>query len=122
MVSQRLRELAAGAPGAGALDGDGVRRGAAEHEACGDQIEISLRLAHGRIAELRWRASGCPASHAVAAAAATALVGAAPAAAPARLREALAGLGDLDAHERHAEALLLRALARACAAPPGAAG
>lgn len=115
MVGPRLRELLTGAPGAGALTGPDVGRGRGEHPVCGDEVEVDVRLQQQRIVDLRWRVRGCPASFAVAAAAATAVIGGAPAAAPQALRERLRQLGDLAPYERHAEAVFLRALAAACA-------
>jgi NifU-like protein involved in Fe-S cluster formation len=114
MVSPRLRALLLQNEGAGALAGAGVRTGQSEHPVCGDQVEVDVRVAGGVIEALRWRARGCPATQAVAAAAAGALLGCALDAAPQALRARLAELGDLAAHERHAEAMFLRALEQAC--------
>lgn len=114
MVSPRLRALLVQNEGAGALAGALVRTGQSEHPICGDQVEVDVRMADGAIAELRWRASGCPATQAVAAAASAALVGCKPSEAPQALRTRLAELGDLAVHERHAEAMFLRALQQAC--------
>ncbi|MBX3463867.1 MAG: iron-sulfur cluster assembly scaffold protein [Planctomycetes bacterium] len=110
MVSARLRQLLLAAEGGGALDGDDVRRGVADHPVCGDRVELSLRLDAGRIESLRWRAQGCPAAMAVAALAAKVLPGAALAAAPATLHAAIADHGGLEPAERHAEGLVVRAL------------
>ena len=120
MVHARLRDVMLRAPGAGELAGERVQRGRAEHPVCGDQVELSVRIVGDRLAELRWLARGCPASMAVAALAGEVLPGVAVAEAPAILRTALAAHGGLAAHERHAEGLLLRALAAAAAAPAGA--
>lgn len=122
MVSTGLREVMLRAPGAGQLTGAGVQHGSAEHPVCGDQIELSVRLAGDRLGELRWLARGCPASMAVAALAGEVLAGVAVAEAPAALRAALQAHGGLAAHERHAEGLLLRALAAAVAAGSSAPG
>jgi nitrogen fixation NifU-like protein len=116
MVGPRLREVMLQSPGAGRLEGQDVAVGTAEHPVCGDRIEISLRLTTGCITELRWRANGCPAAMATAALAGQALVGTPLAEAASRLGAALAAHGGLAPHERHAEALLLRALAAAAAA------
>lgn len=115
MVSERLRAVMLRAAGAGELLGDGVRRGLAEHPVCGDRVQLTLRIAGGRIEDLRWQANGCPAAMAVAALAADTLAGAPLADVAARLRQALADHGGLAAHERHAEGLVLRALAAATA-------
>lgn len=112
MVGAALRAVMLAAEGAGALPAP-AGQGAAEHPVCGDLIEVDVQLRDGVIDDLRWRASGCPASMAVAAAAPAALRGIAPLAAAAALRQRLAQLGDLQAHERHAERLFLQALQRA---------
>jgi NifU-like protein involved in Fe-S cluster formation len=113
MVGAALRSVMLAAEGAGELTAPGVGVGAAEHPVCGDQVEVFVQLRDGVIDDLRWRASGCPASMAVAAAARPALCGLAPAAAAPALRQRLAQLGDLSLHERHAERLFLSALQRA---------
>lgn len=113
MVSSRLRELMLAAEGAGELEGDAVRRGAADHPVCGDRVQLSVRFDGDAVAELRWRASGCPATMAVAALAARALVGCPEPRWPEALRAAITAHGGLAAHERHAEGLVLRALAAA---------
>lgn len=110
MAGEALRRLAIEAPGAGALEGPGVLSGTANHPVCGDQLEVTLRLQGGRIEAMRWRASACPATMAVAAAAVDAVPGVEPAALAGVIRARLAALGDLAPHERHAEQLLLRAL------------
>jgi NifU-like protein involved in Fe-S cluster formation len=113
MVSPQLRQLSLAAEGSGDLVGDGVRRGSAGHPVCGDQVELSLRVVDGCIDALRWRASGCPAAMAVAALAAKALAGKPIANAASELHDAIDAHGGLAAHERHAEALVARALAAA---------
>ncbi|MBL8726894.1 MAG: iron-sulfur cluster assembly scaffold protein [Planctomycetes bacterium] len=113
MVSAPLRQLLLAAEGAGELAGDDVRRGAAEHPVCGDRVEVFVRTRGGRIDELRWRASGCPAAMAVTALAAKVLTGTAAPAAAATLHAAIDAHGGLAVHERHAEALVGRALAAA---------
>jgi NifU-like protein involved in Fe-S cluster formation len=112
VVSDALRAVMVAADGAGTLAGVGVGRGRAEHPVCGDVVEVHVR-AGAAIEELAWRADGCPACLAVAAAARGALRGVALADGPARLRQRLAALGGLAPHERHAEQLFLRALAQA---------
>ena len=96
-----------------------VATGRAEHPICGDVVEVDVRIDAGRILDLRWRANGCPATHAVAACAHGALPGSEVAAAAMTLRRALATLGDLAAAERHAEALFGRAFTAAVAAAAG---
>jgi NifU-like protein involved in Fe-S cluster formation len=109
MVGDALRAVMQAAPGAGELAGDGARHGHAEHPVCGDRVEVSVRVAAARVEALAWRALGCPASVAVAAAAHAALVGQPVAEAAVRLRQRLDGLGGLAPHERHAEQMFLRA-------------
>lgn len=110
-MNPELRRVLDEREGAGDLTGPGVWRASAEHAVCGDVVEIACRIDGGVVVGFAWRASGCPATLAVAAAARQALVGAPPSAAAARLRARLAALGDLAQHERHAERLLLTALA-----------
>lgn len=110
MVSARWKPWLLDATHAGELEGDDVRRGRAEHPVCGDLVELSLRCVHGRIEAVRWRASGCPATMAVTALCANVLHGTAPADATAALAAAVAAHGGLAVHERHAEALVGRAL------------
>lgn len=113
MVGPQWRDLLVAGERSGECSGPGVVVGSAEHPACGDQVQLSLRLEHGKIAEARWRASGCPASLAVAALAARTLDGVDCDAAARVLREAIAARGGLAAYERHAETLVLQALAAA---------
>lgn len=113
MVSPQLRQLSLAAVGVGELAGDAVRRGSAEHPVCGDHVELCVRVVEARIDDLRWRASGCPAAMAVAALAAKVLIGSPVAGAASVLHAAIDAHGGLAAHERHAEALIGRALAAA---------
>lgn len=113
MVAQGLRALLEAGEGAGAFDGADAKTGAAEHPVCGDRVQLSVRLGPGIVRAVRWRAAGCPAAMAVAALAARALVDVPIDAAAATLGRAIAAAGGLAAHERHAEALALRALTAA---------
>jgi nitrogen fixation NifU-like protein len=113
MVSARLRQLMLDAEGTGELTGEHVRRGVAEHPVCGDRVEVHVRAVAGRIEDVRWRASGCPAAMAVTALAAKVLPGTAAPDAAATLHAAIVEHGALAPHERHAEALVGRALAAA---------
>lgn len=113
MVGARLREVLLAGAGMGDLAGDGVRLGRAEHPVCGDTVQLAVRRDGDRIVEVKWRAAGCPASMAVAALAASTLANVPVAAAADTLRSAIAAHGGLAAHERHAEAMVLRALAAA---------
>lgn len=120
-MDARLDAIAREAPGAGDLVGPGVGTGSAEHPVCGDVVQVQVRCERGRIEALAWRANGCPATVAVAAAAHAALMGAPVAAVlgearvemSRRLADRLAALGGLARHERHAERLFLDALDRA---------
>lgn len=112
-MSEALRTLLRQAPGAGELAGEDVVRGRAEHAVCGDEVEVDVRLAGGVVAELAWRARGCPACMAAAAAAHGALVGAPFAQARARLAERVAALGGLGPTGQHALDLVANALAAA---------
>lgn len=113
MVAESLRERARRGTGAGECEGPDVVRGAAEHPVCGDRLELSLRVRDGVVHELRWRAVGCPALFAVAALSAEVLAEVPVAELVTRLREALHAHGGLAVHERHAEAMLGRALQQA---------
>lgn len=43
----------------GELTGEGVVHRRAANSGCGDEIEVDYRLEHGKIAELKWRGTGC---------------------------------------------------------------
>ena len=113
-MNEALRLAMVAAEGAGELAGEGVLSGRAEHPVCGDVVEVDVRLRDGRVEALAWRAHGCPACMAVASVSPALRGGRADQAGP-RLRARLAELGDLAAHERHAERLFLDALTRALA-------
>lgn len=122
-MDPRLLTLARSAPGAGDLDAPDAGLGTAEHPVCGDRVQVQVTCSTGTITALAWRASGCPATLAVAAAAHAALVGAKGSDAPQLLRAKLASLGDLATHERHAERIFGEALVRALLATvPGKPG
>jgi NifU-like protein involved in Fe-S cluster formation len=126
MVSEQLRQVALRSEGVGEFVGASTGSGSAEHPSCGDRVELSVQFSappdhspvgpRARLAGVRWRASGCPATMAVAALAAKALVDVAVGDAADVLRRAIAAHGGLAAHERHAEAIVLRALAAASGA------
>lgn len=120
MVAPALRAVLLAGDGAGACDGPGVRTGRAEHPVCGDELELSVRAAAGVLSEVRWLARGCPATMAVAALAAKVLPGVPIASAAVSLQRAIAAHGGLQPAERHAEAMVLRALAAAVVAEPSA--
>lgn len=113
-MNAALREAMQAQDGAGDLTGAGVKTGEAEHPVCGDLVRIQVRLDDdGAIADLAWRADGCPATLAVASIARATLVGHRPDRAEHALRRRLGELGGLARHETHAQAMLLRALAAA---------
>jgi nitrogen fixation NifU-like protein len=113
VVSDALRELVRSSPGAGELHGDGVRVGRASHPVCGDEVEVFVRVDGDVVVDFAWRARGCPACVAVAAAAKDAVVGSRVADAARQLAQRVQSLGGLAATERHALTLLDRALAGA---------
>lgn len=115
MVDQRLRDVLLRAEGVGEFEGPGSAQGSADHPVCGDRVVLSVRREGAVLRSVRWRASGCPASMAVAALAAKVLVNVAAADAAAVLRSAIGAHGGLAAHERHAEGVTMRALAAALA-------
>ncbi|MCA8958771.1 MAG: iron-sulfur cluster assembly scaffold protein [Planctomycetes bacterium] len=115
-MTPALREVMLAAEAAGALAGPEVRTGSAEHPVCGDRCEVDCRLEGTTIAAVAWRAEGCPATMAVAAALHGAVCGEDAAAAGAALAQRIATLGGLAAVERHALALVQRALAEAAGA------
>lgn len=110
MVQAALRGVMVRGLGSGALHGDDVRVGRAEHPACGDEVVLYVRLVAGVLQELRWQAMACPATTAVAALAAEVLPGLPHAQLEPRLRAEILRHGGLASHERHAEGLVLRAL------------
>jgi NifU-like protein involved in Fe-S cluster formation len=93
------------------LSGASVLSGAAEHPVCGDRLELDCRVELGNVTEFAWRAEGCPATMAVAAAARRAVRGRPVAAAMAALERRVADLGGLARTEQHAIALFRRAWA-----------
>jgi nitrogen fixation NifU-like protein len=96
---------------------DATHRGAHEDAACGDAMELDVRVADGRVEDLRYRVRGCSGAIAAASALATLLPGRA-AAADAVTREDLEReLGGVPATRRHALGLALRALAVALESP-----
>ncbi len=105
-----LRKLMLAAEGAGELEGEDVLRGRAEHPVCGDLLELSWREESGAITELAWRAKGCPATIAAAAAAHAVLPGKARKQAAQALRDHIQSLGGLKSHEEHSQRMVLRAL------------
>lgn len=111
MKGARWSELLQSADGRGELERGS--QGTAEHPVCGDRVQLSVRHDRGVIHELRWRASACPATTAVAALAAKVLAEVPIAGAEAALRAAISAHGGLEPHERHAEAVVLKALAAA---------
>jgi NifU-like protein involved in Fe-S cluster formation len=107
---------------AGALEGANAR-GRAENPGCGDEVELTLRLECGRIADLRFRALGCVATIACASRL-TELVRGRPVGEVLRIDAGwiAASLGGLPPASGHAAALSIQALRAAlagAAAVPG---
>ncbi len=105
---------------AGRLEGP-CALGRADNPGCGDEVEVSLRLASGEVADVRFRAAGCVASIACASCL-TELARGRTVAEAARLgrAELEAALGELPPASGHAAQLALDAL-RAALGCPGAA-
>ncbi len=118
-MQQVLRDVMLAGEGAGELHGPGVGTGEAEHPVCGDVVQVDCQVEEGRIQGLAWRAEGCPAVMAVAAAATAALRGRRANDAGGLLAGRLLTLGGLSAGEHHAERIFLLALSRAVAAAGG---
>ena len=112
-MKDALRQVMLAADGAGELATVPVATGSAEHPVCGDLLELDFELQDGFVRDLAWRAEGCPATVAVAAAARDALRGEKFERAEEVMRRRLAELGGLDDGETHALALFLRALRQA---------
>ena len=82
-----------------------------ENPVCGDIMQLTLRLADGRIAEARFRTRGCVASIACGSALTEILLGLTPAQAAALQREAVvAAVDGLPQESMHASHLALDAL------------
>jgi NifU-like protein involved in Fe-S cluster formation len=113
MVSEGLRALLERGDGVGELTGKDVSTGFAEHPICGDRVELSVRVQGGMLREVRWRAAGCPASMAVAALTTAVLQDVSVQQFESVLHAAIADRGGLKRHERHAAAMVIRALQEA---------
>jgi nitrogen fixation NifU-like protein len=82
-----------------------------ENPACGDIMQLTLRLAAGRIAEARYRTRGCVAAIACGSALTEMLVGLTPAEAATLKRDAVvAAVGGLPNESTHASHLAMDAL------------
>ena len=82
-----------------------------ENPACGDILQLTLKLAGGRISEARYRSKGCVASIACGSALTEMVVGLTPAEAAALKREALVtAVGGLPSESIHASHLAIDAL------------
>jgi nitrogen fixation protein NifU and related proteins len=82
-----------------------------ENPACGDIMQLTLKLAAGRIAEARYRTRGCVASIACGSALTEQLIGLTPAEAAALKRDAVvAAVGGLPNESMHASHLAMDAL------------
>lgn len=67
MYSDKVRKLVAELPNAGPLPG-ATHSAQAENPVCGDVVSLELKVADSTIKDCRYRASGCPAAIAAAAA------------------------------------------------------
>jgi len=82
-----------------------------ENPACGDIMQLTLKLAAGRIAEVRYRTRGCVASIGCGSALTEMILGLTPAQAAALQRETVvAAVGGLPNESMHASHLALDAL------------
>ncbi len=119
MYSAKVQELLAGLEGRGTLAGC-THRGRADNPVCGDVVEFELALQDGRIAGCSFRAEGCPAAVASAAAVRQLVLGKTSAEAarlsPAQLLEFLQGL---PSHKLHGVDVALDALRTALGSPVG---
>ncbi|MEC7724045.1 MAG: iron-sulfur cluster assembly scaffold protein [Planctomycetota bacterium] len=111
MVSEALRALLQRGEGVGEIEG--ANTGAAEHPVCGDRMQLSVLVEDGVVRRVCWRASGCPASMAVAALCSEVLVDVPVDDAARALVDGIAARGGLRRHEQHAEKMALRALREA---------
>jgi nitrogen fixation protein NifU and related proteins len=100
---------------------DATASGRARNEGCGDEVQLSLRLEGGAIAEVRFLAQGCLASIACASRLTELVRGRTPREALRLDRAALAGaLDGLPPTSQHAAQLALDALYAALGSGPGA--
>lgn len=91
------------------VDADASAR--VENPACGDIMQLTLKLAAGRIADARYRTRGCVAAIACGSVLTEMLVGLTPAEAAAVSRESLvAAVGSLPNESTHASHLAIDAL------------
>lgn len=114
-MNPRLRALLQAPAALGELTGAGVVTAQADNPVCGDRVHWSARLdAAGRVVELRYRATACPASCVVAELAARLVPGLRPGGPEllAAVERELAALGGLPGRERHALELLAEAWGR----------
>ena len=91
------------------VDADASAR--VENPACGDIMQLTLKLAAGRIIQVRYRTRGCVASIACGSALTEMLIGLTPAEASTLKREAIvAAVGELPNESIHASHLAVDAL------------
>jgi NifU-like protein involved in Fe-S cluster formation len=98
--------------GQGGLDAP-THQGAATDAACGDELELDLRVEGGRIAEARFRVRGCSGAIAAGSALVTLLPGRAARPDTVTRAEIEATLGGIPANKRHVLRLAERVLADA---------
>jgi NifU-like protein involved in Fe-S cluster formation len=119
MYSPKVRELLASLEGRGGL-AYCTHRGRADNPVCGDVVEFDLVCRAGRIADCGFRAEGCPAAVAAAAAVRQLVLGRSPDEAG-RLGQAqvLEFLESLPSHKLHGIDVALDALRTALRSPVG---
>lgn len=112
-MGPELRELARNPVGLGALE-EPTHAASGENPVCGDRVVIEACVENGRIRELGFRATACPACVAVASCAVEVAVGAElPIPTPSSgLRARIDERGGLTRFEQHALALVEDVLAR----------
>ena len=98
--------------GAGRL-AEATHTATAEDPACGDRLTLDLEVREGRVARLRWRASGCSATLAAASALASLAPGRAADAEAVSQADLLEVLQGLSPARRHALRLVTRTFALA---------
>ena len=113
MYSARIRQLVAELPHSGRLP-HATHRGQSENPVCGDRTSFELRVQDEKVAGCRFRATGCVAAIAAAAALAQ-MCQDQPVQDCLQItcEDLLEDLGPLPAHKSHAVALALEALKKA---------
>lgn len=115
-LSEALLERFRDTRRAGRID-DPDARGEAVSVVCGDRVELTLRLASGRVADARFQAQGCAVAIASASAAASVVVGRAAVAGTVGFEELDRLLGGIPRGRQSCARASLSALDAALAAP-----